>query len=69
MRTLYFFVAQKVLVNHSKVFLQLALCAGGNMKISKEDRHDQDMPFLRLENQDLINVALISISLAGTYES
>lgn len=40
----YFFVAQKVVVNHSKVFLQPPLCAGGQMKRSKEDRHDQGKP-------------------------
>lgn len=40
----YFFVAQKVVVNHSKVFLQPPLCAGGQIKRSKEDRHDQGKP-------------------------
>lgn len=28
----YFFVTQKVVVNHSKVFLRPALCSGGQMK-------------------------------------
>lgn len=30
--TIYFFVAQKVVVNHSKVFIRAALCTGGQMK-------------------------------------